>query len=464
MAVTNTITNKTAITNLALNDPLGVDDTNDLDIFGSPITKKVTALQIAQYIYRAFEFFGAAYTKTDCVVATDTALVGTYSNGTLGVGATFTITATGALVIDGRTMAVADRVLLWKQASIFQNGIYTVTNAGDVGVSPILTRATDYDTSAEILLGTNVSITGGSTLIGGMFVMYNPNTITVGTTSVLFKYLGAVIVGGTNAFTVTGTGLLAPVIGADAFPIFPAGSYTVITSGNDAALGNITCSNIVFSNSSAFGTSTSAGNTFTIKVYDVDGAAYKIFGTGTANNTPTLDLSPPSGGLLTISKSVGTGATTIIPSGSLSVNTTGVNNVTTGETTLMTYDLPANTLVTTGQMVEHEIRGVFASSANAKTLKIYFGGTVVLSNSLPINTAGAFWGKFSYQRTGSSAQNWNFIFMRTVTAATGTAPPVVTSGTCTETETAAITMKVTGTGGASDEIGQKFSSINNYAG
>lgn len=52
-----------------------------------------------------------------------------------------------------------------------------------------------------------------------------------------------------------------------------------------------TFSSVTLSNSGAVRTSTSAGNTFTLQAYDVDGASYTTFATLTANNTPTLDFS-----------------------------------------------------------------------------------------------------------------------------------------------------------------------------
>lgn len=48
---------------------------------------------------------------------------------------------------------------------------------------------------------------------------------------------------------------------------------------------------ITFATGGAIRTDTSAGNTLLLQAYDVDGTAYTTFGTLTANNTPTFDLS-----------------------------------------------------------------------------------------------------------------------------------------------------------------------------
>lgn len=52
-----------------------------------------------------------------------------------------------------------------------------------------------------------------------------------------------------------------------------------------------TFANLVLSTGGALRTAQSAGNTLLLRAYDVDGAAYTTFGTLTANNTPTFDLS-----------------------------------------------------------------------------------------------------------------------------------------------------------------------------
>lgn len=94
----------------------------------------------------------SAYKNQSCKVATTAALpTVTYSNGSSGVGATLTASATGAwAAIDSITLALGDRILVKDQASAFQNGIYTVTTLGAVGVAMVLTRAIDADTSAKI--------------------------------------------------------------------------------------------------------------------------------------------------------------------------------------------------------------------------------------------------------------------------------------------------------------------------
>jgi hypothetical protein len=120
--------------------------------------------------------------------ATTAALTGTYNNGSSsGVGATFTLTATGRLSIDGGNVSTNDRVLLKDQASQIQNGIYIVTNQGGAGVSAVLTRATDYDTTTEVTNGDIVFTIAGTQNTGVTFVNTSTNPVTIGTTAITFS-------------------------------------------------------------------------------------------------------------------------------------------------------------------------------------------------------------------------------------------------------------------------------------
>lgn len=99
---------------------------------------------------------------TACYAASTANIVGTYNNGSSGVGATFTVTATGALSIDGVSPAAGSRILLKNQTSGFQNGIYDLTVAGSTGVSPVLTRSADYNTAADMNTAGLIPIQNGT--------------------------------------------------------------------------------------------------------------------------------------------------------------------------------------------------------------------------------------------------------------------------------------------------------------
>ena len=115
-------------------------------------------------------------------------LTGTYNNGTSGVGATFTLTATGRLAIDGGNVSTNDRILLKNQTTDLQNGIYVVTNQGGAGVSAILTRASDFDNAVEIKNGDVIFTIAGTQNTGVTFVnSMAAGTTVVGTSSITFS-------------------------------------------------------------------------------------------------------------------------------------------------------------------------------------------------------------------------------------------------------------------------------------
>lgn len=112
-------------------------------------------------------------------------IVGTYLNGVAGVGATFTVTATGAFTLDGTTPPVLSRILIKDQTSGFQNGVYDLTVAGTTGVSPVLTRSLDYNTATEMNAGDLIPVINGTVNAGTTWLQTSTIT-TVGTDSLTF--------------------------------------------------------------------------------------------------------------------------------------------------------------------------------------------------------------------------------------------------------------------------------------
>lgn len=133
--------------------------------------------------------------RTACRVLTTTVLPDcTYDNGTDGVGATLTGDANGALSAqDGVTLIVDDRLLVKNQASALQNGIFKVTQVGDVGTPFILTRTTDYDqaSNSEVANGSFTPITAGDTEANTVWMLVTTGTIVIGTSALVFTKLSA---------------------------------------------------------------------------------------------------------------------------------------------------------------------------------------------------------------------------------------------------------------------------------
>lgn len=112
----------------------------------------------------------------------------TYNNGVSGVGATFTGTANTALVIDGRTLLLGDRVLVkndTQSPSGAFNGIYSVTTIQSIGIAPILTRSLDYNQPSDINNTGAIPVTSGTVNTQTSWVQ-TAQIVTVGTTPLVF--------------------------------------------------------------------------------------------------------------------------------------------------------------------------------------------------------------------------------------------------------------------------------------
>lgn len=129
-----------------------------------------------------------------CVAATTANLSATYANGTAGMGATLTNNSTQAAIsVDGVSLSSSQRVLVWNQSAAAQNGVYSVTTVGDSSHNWVLTRTTDYDTPAQIVIGSAVVIGEGTANAATFFTMTTTGAITIGTTGLTFTQIyGAV--------------------------------------------------------------------------------------------------------------------------------------------------------------------------------------------------------------------------------------------------------------------------------
>jgi len=135
----------------------------------------------------------------------------TYNNGASGVGATLTNAGTqAALVIDGVTMVVADRVLVYEQTDASENGVYTVTDIGSGSTNWVLTRAADADSYApsdpdSLGQGDAFFVQEGAAGAGETYVMNTVGTITFGTTDITFVQISsAQIYSAGNGIDLTG--------------------------------------------------------------------------------------------------------------------------------------------------------------------------------------------------------------------------------------------------------------------
>jgi hypothetical protein len=145
-------------------------------------------------------------------VESPVALTATYNNGTSGVGATLTNAGTqAALVIDGITLLLNDRALIFHQANAFENGVYFVSNVGSGSTNWVLTRSTDTDSYGAsdpdaLGLGDAFYVLEGDTGAGQLYVMNTEGAITIGTTGITFAEISSaqIYVGG-SGIEISGT-------------------------------------------------------------------------------------------------------------------------------------------------------------------------------------------------------------------------------------------------------------------
>lgn len=218
--VTNTLTN---IPNSSLDNSSVTIGTTTVSLGGTSLTLAgMTSVSVTQDPTSALQLATKQY--VDTLVATGihfhqpvrvespTPLNATYNNGSSGVGATLTNAGTQtALVIDGVTVSVNDRVLIYTQTNQTENGIYVVTDVGSGSTNWVLTRSSDADTyvidSANGLSqGSTVFVQGGVTGAGETYTCNTSGVITFGTTNITFAQISsAQIYSAGTGLTLTGT-------------------------------------------------------------------------------------------------------------------------------------------------------------------------------------------------------------------------------------------------------------------
>ena len=127
--------------------------------------------------------------KDSVKLGTTANLNATYNNG----NGTLTMDATGVVTIDGVATALNDRILIKDQSNAVQNGIYTVSTAGAVGVAGVFTRASDADANSEVSGGMFTFVEAGSVNADNAFVLTSvTGTATLGTSTLTFtQFSGA---------------------------------------------------------------------------------------------------------------------------------------------------------------------------------------------------------------------------------------------------------------------------------
>lgn len=255
--------------------------------------------------------------KEAALVATTANLVGVYLSGV------FTYTATGTDNIDGVNLALGNRVLVKNQTTTFQNGIYTVTTAGALGVAGVLTRSSDANTSGEFKTGDAIFVTSGTANSATTWAYTGIDNPTLGTDAITYAQVAgqgsftagngisitgnsiaidtSVTVDKTTAQTLTNKTLTSPTLTTPALGVASATSLAasgVLSTGtNSGTNGQITLNggtsgSVTLKSATAAGTGTNfqlpATNGSNTNVLQTDGSGntswVPISGSGTVNS------------------------------------------------------------------------------------------------------------------------------------------------------------------------------------
>ena len=176
--------------------PSGYEDRSGFD--SQSLANKAYVDQVAQGLD----------TKPSCRAGTTADLSATYNNGSSGVGATLTASSNGAIVVDGVSLSVNDRVLVKNQTTASENGIYVVSTQGDGSTAFVLTRATPEDQPSELSGGAFVFVEEGTANADNGYVFTHTGAPTFGTTALdVAQFSGAGQIDAGAALSKTGNRL-----------------------------------------------------------------------------------------------------------------------------------------------------------------------------------------------------------------------------------------------------------------
>ena len=183
--------------------PSGYEDRSGFD--SQSLANKAYVDQVAQGLD----------TKPSCRAGTTADLSATYNNGSSGVGATLTASSNGAIVVDGVSLSVGDRLLVKNQTTASENGIYSVTTQGDGSTAFVLTRATPEDQPSELTGGSFVFVEQGTANGDNGYVFTHNGSPTFGTTALdVAQFSGAGQITAGAALSKTGNQLDVEVDGS----------------------------------------------------------------------------------------------------------------------------------------------------------------------------------------------------------------------------------------------------------
>jgi hypothetical protein len=415
-ATTDTLTNKsisgsantlTNIGNASLTNSSVTIGTTGISLGGTSLTlggltsvtvtqDPTTNLQLATKQYVDTLASSGIHFHTPVRVESPTNLNATYNQpGGAGDGVGATLTNAGAqaaLVVDGVTLSVSDRVLVYTQTTQTQNGVYVVTDVGSVSTNWILTRSSDTNTygivgPTTLSEGSTFFVQQGATGAGETYTCNTQGVIVFGTTNITFAQISSaqiysagtgLTLSGTQ-FSITNTGVTAASVGSASKTLTATvnaqGQLTALADTNIAINGNqITSGTVGSSYISGSYTGITGVGTLTAGTWNGTTIGADYGGTGLTSYA-TGDLLYASGSTTLSKLGVGTnGYILTVNSGVPSWQPAPATGVTSFQTSLSGL-LPSTS--TTGAVT---LSGTLGAGSGGTGLTTYTAGDLLYAN------------------------------------------------------------------------------------
>jgi hypothetical protein len=376
-----------------------INASNVVMVSGTISTNAANATDITNKTYVDNLFSTGITYHAPVLVESPTALTATYNQpGGAGNGVGATLTNSGAnvaLSIDGVSLSNTARVLVYTQSNAVQNGVYTVTNPGNVSAQWVLTRATDADTYGvgdpnKLGQGDAFFVQSGNTGAGETYILNTVGTITFGTTNLTFAQISSAQVysAGTGlnlanlTFSIANTAVTAATYGnAGQVPQIAVNAQGQITSASNVS---INASSITLGTlDNARTTASSANGASTIVARDANGNFTANVITATTSNATTFNGT--------------TGSFTNVSGNGVALTAINASNVTSG--TLANARTTASDANGASTIVSRDANGSFG--ANIVTATFSGNGASISA----INASNISSGTIANARTTASSSN-----------------------------------------------------------
>jgi hypothetical protein len=356
---------------------------------------------------------GAANTFTNIPISTAISGLGAGVATVLGAGAG---AATGVATLDGGGKLASAQIPASLVGALQYQGTWNATTNSPALVSSTGTKGQYY----------KVSVAGTTTIDG--VSQWNVND------QIVFDGATWDKIDGISSEVVTVAGRFGAVVLARA-------DITDWGANIAAALGiAVGSAGAPVVNGGALGSPSSVG---TIPAHTLGGT---VSGGGNQINNVVIGASTPLAGTFTTLIGQAGNSTSSIPHAGLlgrNVTPTG-NGADTTEDILQSFTLPAGALATVGQKIKIKACGTYGANADNKTIKVCFGAQIY--NTGIIAQSGTAWGiELEVWKTGPSTQAYYTSGLYCGSSLVGTG-----GGTLTQTDTGAITIKITGQAGTAN--------------